>query len=98
MGQPAHIGSFPFRTMTVGELRERLARLRPDAEVLFCSPFNGGFGPNQHYTVEAVEEVHMPRREHHTPAMEAFDEETGKPYMTEPDTQVWEAWSGVIIR
>ena len=97
MAQSAHVGSYPFRTMKVADIMAKLAGLPPDTEVLFQSPFKGGYGPGHFYTVEKVEAVEMPRREHHTPAMEVLDEETGETYMTEPDTQVWEAWSGVVI-
>lgn len=97
MAQNAYIGTYPFRTMTVADLLAALSALPPDAEVLFQLPKYGAYGASMHFTVEQVDAVEIPRREHHTPAMEAVDEETGETYMTEPDTQVWEAWSGVVI-
>jgi hypothetical protein len=97
MAQTAHIGTFPFRSMRVSDLLARLADLPPDAEVLFTLPQYGAFASGMSYTVEKVEAVEVPRREQHFPAVPTFDDETGEEGMSEPYTQVWDAWSGVVI-
>lgn len=89
--------SYPFKTLTVGELLEQLARLDPAAPVIFRSPHFGAFGSGTEYSVDKVEAVTMERKEHHTPAGTAIDDETGEEYATEADTQVWEEWRGVVI-
>jgi hypothetical protein len=97
MAETCYPQSYPFRTLTVGELMEKLGALDPQAKVIFKSPHYGAFGSGQTFSIDTAEAVTMPRREHHIPAQEAFDEETGETYMTEAYTQVWEEWSGVVI-
>lgn len=85
-------------TMTVGDLIERLKAFDPSELVIFQSPFSGSYGPKQAYTIDAVERVALERKEHHTPAHVEIDEETGQEFNVEADTQVFNAWSGVVIR
>jgi hypothetical protein len=97
MGQTAYPQSYPMTTMTVGQLVERLQGLDPAAQVIFRSPHHGCFGPNEAYTVEAVEAVTMPREELHHPGGVSTDEEIGEEMTYEAHTQVWDEWRGVVI-
>jgi len=84
-------------TLTVGELIERLQALDPAALVIFKSPRHGVFGAGATYSIETVETVSLEREERHYPACVVEDEETGEPVEQEAWTQVWRAWSGVVI-
>lgn len=88
----------PAPTMTVAELIERLQTFDPTAPVIFRSPLHGCFGPNAAYTIDAVANESLERDEHHTPAGIWVDEETGERRAYEAETQVFHAWSGVVIR
>lgn len=85
-------------TMTVGELIEKLKAFDLDDPVIFESPFHGAYGPLHAYSIDAVERKVLEREELHTPASIKIDEETGETYTAEADTQVFNAWSGVVIR
>lgn len=85
-------------TLTVGELIERLSKHDPAAPVVFRTPLYGAFGSHTAYSIDAVTAETLERRENHYPGGErAFDDETGEEYTTEPYTQVFHAWSGVVI-
>lgn len=85
-------------TKTVGQLIAELQAFDPAERVVFMSPRYGGFGSGTAYSIESVERVVLPREELHTPAHTAFDEEEGVEYQVEAETQVFHAWSGVVIR
>lgn len=87
----------PGRTMTVGELLEKLQACDPAASVIFRSPFNGAFGPLQAYSIEGVTPTIIPARAEHHPACMSEDEETGEPIEVEAWTQNWHRWEGVVI-
>lgn len=84
-------------TMTVGELIAQLARHDPAATVIFRSPLHGVFGSHTAYTVDTVTAETLERREEHYPADVREDEESGEEVVTEAWTQVFHAWSGVVI-
>lgn len=84
-------------TMTVAQLIERLKQQNPDSPVIFRSPEHGCFGPEHSYSVDDVWHEALDRREEHIPGGTGTDEETGEPYSYEPSTEVFEAWSGVVI-
>lgn len=87
----------PEPTMTVAELIKRLYAFAPDAPVVFRTPLHGSFGANTAYSIERLDEVSLPRKEQHYPAARGLDEETGEEYEAEPYTQVWHAWTGIVI-
>lgn len=87
----------PEPTMTVGQLIERLQAFDPSSPVVFRAPLYGAFGANTAYTIEAIDVVAMERRELNIPGGTATDEETGEEYTYESHTQVFNAWSGVVI-
>lgn len=87
----------PAATLTVGQLIERLKAFDPAELVIFKSPLHGVFGSNTAYTIDAIDKVLLPRREHHTAAGTEIDEESGKETLYEAYTQVFHAWSGVVI-
>jgi hypothetical protein len=91
-------GDNPGPTMTVGQLIEKLRAFDPNELVVFRSPLYGSFGSNTAYTVEDVERETLPRREYHIAAHTHEDEETGETYEVEAETQVWNAWTGIVIR
>lgn len=84
-------------TMTVGDLIERLKAFDPAAPVIFRSPLYGSFGSNTAYSIDKVEHVALEREEIHTPAHEHFNEEDGETCTVEAETQVFNAWAGVVI-
>lgn len=85
------------KTMTVGELIKKLSEFSPDELVIFKSPMYGSFGSNTAYSIDGVERVVLERREDHYPACIREDEETGKMESVEAWTQVFHAWSGIVI-
>lgn len=87
----------PTKTLTVGQLIKRLLDLDPEAPVIFRSPLHGVFGSNQAYPLHTVEAVTMPRKEHLNPGGVCIDEETEEEFSYESHTQVWPAWTGVVI-
>jgi len=97
MAKTVYPQSYPFKTLTVGELIERLSSLDPAAPAIFRLPQFGAFGSGQEYSIERVEAVRLERKELHIPATMALDDETGEEYMTEAETQVWKEWKGVVI-
>ena len=84
-------------TMTVAQLIERLAALNPDLPVIFQSPKYGAFGSNATYSIDAVTETEMPRREDRWPGGSYIDEETGEEVKYEETTNVFYHWHGVVI-
>lgn len=90
-------GDRPEKTMTVAELVEKLLIMDQSMPVTFKSPMFGSFDSNTAYTIDDVQTVTLPRREHHIPAGEHIDDETGDTYATEEETQVWNEWTGVVI-
>ncbi len=84
-------------TLTVGHLIERLSALDPAAPVIFRSPLYGAFGGNTTYSIDKVEAVAVERREEHHDGGVTLDDETGEELTYEAWTQVFEAWSGVVI-
>ncbi len=97
MAKTVYPQSFPFRTMTVGDLMKKLVDLDPNAPVIFKSPQYGAFGSGAMFSIDCAEAVQMERKENHFASVPARDDETGEEYMTESIDQVWEAWSGVVI-
>lgn len=84
-------------TMTVGQLMERLAPLDPGAPVIFRLPQYGVFGPGIEQSIDAVNAETMDLAEEHHEASSYEDEETGELIENEAYTQVFPAWSGVVI-
>ncbi len=84
-------------TMTVGELITQLSKHDPSALVVFRSPRYGAFGSNTAYTLDTVMAETLERREEHYPAGTCIDEETGEEGEFDAWTQVFHAWSGVVI-
>jgi hypothetical protein len=87
----------PEPTLTVGELIALLQSYEPTLPVCFRSPLYGAFGSHTAYTIESVELTTLPRREHHIPGGFVTDEEDGTVRYVEPETQVWNEWTGVIL-
>lgn len=84
-------------TMTVGELIAKLSEHDPSSPVIFRSPLSGCYGPNTGYSVDVVKAETLEHREVHYPAGTDINEETGEEFATEPWTDVFHAWSGVVI-
>lgn len=97
MAETCYPQTFPFRTLTVAQLMERLAALDPAAPVIFKAPQYGAFGSGQTYGIDGAQVVRMERREQHFPPVPTIDDETGEEGMSEPYTQVWDEWAGVVI-
>lgn len=87
----------PTKTMTVGELIDQLSKQDPSAVVVFRTPLYGTFGSNTAYSIDAVAAEVLDRREDYYPACRRIDEETGEEVDVEEYTQVFHAWSGVVI-
>ncbi len=85
------------RTMTVGQLVEKLKAFDPSEPVIFRSPEYGCYGPTVRYSIDQVEHVDLPREENIKPARTEISDETGKEFQTEEYTQVLHAWRGVVI-
>jgi hypothetical protein len=87
----------PSKTLTVGQLIERLQAFDRSAPVIFKSPLYGCFGSNAAYSIDDVSAVMLERHENHIPATTVIDEESGEVVAVESETQVFHAWSGVVI-
>jgi hypothetical protein len=88
----------PESTMTVGQLIDRLKEFDPAAPIIFRSPHYGAFGSDHEYTIDTVTAVRLERREVHYPAGISVSEETGERCAYEAWTDVFHAWTGVVIR
>jgi hypothetical protein len=75
-----------------------LQALDPKAPVIFRSPLYGCFGPDTTYTIDGVAVEALPREELHIPASSYEDDETGELIEREAHTQIFETWTGVVIR
>lgn len=88
----------PEPTMTVGELVRRLQAFDPSERVVFRTPLFGSFGSNTAYTIDSVEHETLAREELHNEGYEYVHDETGEKVVVEAETQVFYAWSGVVIQ
>ena len=84
-------------TLTVGELIRRLQALDPAAPVIFQSPKLGCFGAEATYSIDTVAAVSIERSEMDWPARTDVDDETGEEVHQDAWTQVFPAWTGVVI-
>lgn len=84
-------------TLTVGELRDRLAALDPGLPVIFRSPSFGAFGSNQNYAVAGVGRETLEQREVHNPATSWIDDESGETIEQEAYTDTLPGWDGVVL-
>jgi hypothetical protein len=89
--------SNPPKTMTVGELIEKLSSFDPQKLVIFESPRFGAFGSETKYSLDHVNELSLERKERTWPAVKGVDEE-GDPFECDEWVEVWEAWNGIVIR
>lgn len=85
------------KTLTVGELIARLQQFDPTSLVVFKTPLYGAFGSNTAYSIDAIEQVTMERREYVIPASVYEDDETGETIDQPEEIQVFHAWTGVVI-
>lgn len=84
-------------TLTVGDLMKRLQDFDPAEPVIFQSPKNGVFGSDTKYSIDTAKRVEIERHEEHHSACRLTDIETGEVFEQEAWTQVFHAWSGVVI-
>jgi hypothetical protein len=88
----------PASTLTVGQLIKKLQMFDHTALVIFKSPLYGSFGSHTAYSIEEVEQIVLPYEELIIPEETYEDEETGDLITRETETQIFYAWTGVVIR
>lgn len=87
----------PEPTLTVGELRARLADYPDDTRVVFQSPKYGAFGSDTMYSIDEVAAVSLEGHVEHYEGGVRHDYETGEPEDYPPHDHVSRAWQGVVI-
>lgn len=85
-------------TLTVKDLIEKLSALpHQDAPVIFRSPLYGTFGSNTAYSIDDVNEVHLPEETIVYPARVDYDDDTGEEVNYPAEQDVRREWKGVVI-